>query len=548
MSNSDSRKKTVQLIARADEGTEIFVIDGGFRRVATAIGHMETDLLPGLYTVKFKRGSALAQVDADLFPGSGPVRVQAPGETLKFTSAAPMEQTLTSHEYHQAAAADMSRKTPQRVGPGKGSRLFLFVRDIGVDGIGNPAENMTLHDLRGRKVADFAALGETQYGHDRASAAWYGCHLELSPGFYRLRAPGGDRPGLEQALVLASDWQLQVFVVRRQKTGSDVQHPGETVDLAAGTLFMARPGLGFNPGDPSVQFTELARQGLTSGRIPVTGNDLMQMFAGKFENPMLGLFGAHLLMPLLAGGSQPRLIRPSDPEILKENRAIQLVLGIAADGMLGPETHQRLRQLLDEVTRNLERMLGNHPDVYALRKALAGDQRQASSFQESIMPPMLRRSWDTLMRMDPRYAHAKAGSFAERIADRLWGGGPWLVWRVPPAAARPSGVGRERFGQIFSHAAAIADDTEKLDHLLEKAGLNAVQESIVRNSLKEAASLSQKTPAGLASFETGSVPLEMAARETAKHLGFPVMTVKRNLASAMARIGAAAKPAVLSGR
>jgi len=33
---------------------------------------METDLPPGLYTVKFKRGGALAEVDADLLPGSWP--------------------------------------------------------------------------------------------------------------------------------------------------------------------------------------------------------------------------------------------------------------------------------------------------------------------------------------------------------------------------------------------------------------------------------------------------------------------------------------------
>ena len=178
------------------------------------------------------------------------------------------------------------------------------MRDVGVDGLGNPAEKLTLHDPRGRKVVDFATLGETGSERDTSAAAWYGGHVELAPGFYRLRAPRPGLPGLEQPLILVENWQVQVFALRTAPPSSARAarsgKPGAsagTIDLSNDTLFMARPGGGFDPQDPSVRLTELARQGLASGRIPVTEKDLRQVLAGKFENPMLGLFGAHLLAP-----------------------------------------------------------------------------------------------------------------------------------------------------------------------------------------------------------------------------------------------------------
>ena len=126
MSISESGRPKVRLIAEAQEGTEIFVIDGAFRRIAAGLKHMEAELCPGLYTVKFKRGNALGQVDADLLPGSGPVRVQSPGAAMDFASAAPMAQTDTSHEHHQTAAAHLSRTNPVAMGHGQGGRLFVF--------------------------------------------------------------------------------------------------------------------------------------------------------------------------------------------------------------------------------------------------------------------------------------------------------------------------------------------------------------------------------------------------------------------------------------
>jgi hypothetical protein len=544
MSSSDSGQQKVRLIAEADEGTEIFVIDGGFRRVASALKRLETDLSPGLYTVKFKRGGALAEVDADLLPGSGPVRVQGPSDALAFSSPAPMAQTITSHETHQAKAAEVSARRPDRVGRGEGSGLFVFVRDIGVDGIGNPAEGMTLHDLRGQEVIDFGELGEAGCDRDASVAAWYGCNVELAPGFYRLRSPSRGMPDMEQALILVKDWHTQVFLVRDWRTSSaplDISAEAHglkgSVDLSRGTIFMSRPGHGFNPSDPSVRLTELVRQGLTSGRIPVTEEDLRQMLWGKFENPMLGLFAAHLLIPLLSNEQSLPLQRPADPEILKGNLAIQRVLAVAADGIVGPKTRHRLRQLIEEVAGNLEGMLGDHPDVNAIRRALTGNENIILGAQKAAVPPMLRRSWDTLVRTDPLYYRAKAGSILARIADRIWGVGPWLIWQVPPAAPRKTGFDPEEIQQAFSRFTKSAADAKGLERMLSKADLSSVEESIVRHSLLKTGAFEYgKAATAASSFET-----EQGKHETAKILGIPVITLERNLASAMTKIDAAAQ-------
>lgn len=342
MSDSDAAKQNVRLVASAEEGTEIFVIDGRFRRVASALNRIETDLPPGLYTVKFKRGGALAEVDTDLLPGAGPVEVRAPAAELAFDLAAPMEQTFTSHEYHQEAAARISRTDPVKIGEGPTGCLFLFVRDIG------------------------------------------------------------------------------------------------------------------------------------------------------------------------------------------------------ADGIVGPRTRQRLRLLIEEVVGNLARMLGEHPDVRALRNELAGDGSGSTATQGDAPPPMLRRSWEILVRSDPFYREAKAGSILERIADRIWGSGPWLVWEVPPAASRTRDVDPGRFGKLLSIIGNSAAGAGELAQALGKVGLNLMEESVVMHSLKQVGTspLGKSTEFIPTTGADAAAPAETSL-DTAKFIGLPVTTLKRNLASAMAKIDAA---------
>src|SRR5205085_1099705 len=105
------------LLAETDEPTtEVFVINGRYARVAAGLQRVEAELPPGLYTVRFKAGDAITETDADLAPGSAPMRVTMP--RLRFSSPAPVKDTSTTHEYHVAGAEAVSHRVHVPIGPG----------------------------------------------------------------------------------------------------------------------------------------------------------------------------------------------------------------------------------------------------------------------------------------------------------------------------------------------------------------------------------------------------------------------------------------------
>ena len=61
-SSSDSPSASIQLVATADPGTEIFVIDHTFRLRARAVGRLMAELEPGLYKLRYRAGSAIQEV------------------------------------------------------------------------------------------------------------------------------------------------------------------------------------------------------------------------------------------------------------------------------------------------------------------------------------------------------------------------------------------------------------------------------------------------------------------------------------------------------
>ena len=168
-------------------------------------------------------------------------------------------------------------------------------------------------------------------------------------------------------------------------------------------MLMARFGEPVGPSTDDLRWTAAARQALAAGRSQAAPDrDVLQgCLKGKFDNPILGIHGGHLL------ALQPK------PDLA----------------------------LLREVYGNLSGMLGPHPDVEALLIPLRDDRAAQLAFPE---PPMLRASWAHLCQAsvpgkDPR----PDGSYSARIAASLWGSGVWLAWRMPPpvtaAAGSPSG-------------------------------------------------------------------------------------------------------------
>jgi hypothetical protein len=160
-------------------------------------------------------------------------------------------------------------------------------------------------------------------------------------------------------------------------------------DLANASMFVTQGTYPPYGGDPTALRTaELAKQGLTKSH-PVLKQDVFEMLALKFEDPLIGIIGLHQLL--------------RDPHYD--------------------------RGLASSVLQNLRRLLGSHPDVEALaRKVGLGDSRYVFT-----APPMVRAGWDLLL--DASAAQpgcVPPDSLPAQIAGRLWGSGAWLVWKVSP--------------------------------------------------------------------------------------------------------------------
>ncbi|MBI4333237.1 MAG: hypothetical protein HY673_18385 [Chloroflexi bacterium] len=404
MLSSRETAGNVRLIVEADTAqTEVFVVDGRFRRVAKGLGRLDAELPPGLYDVKFKAGSAIKVVPIALEPGRKEAEVIR-GPRMDFSSAAPLDATRTTREYHRHYANRLSNEVHHRAGDGSG--LFVFARDPEVQGVVNTLSGLTLHDLSGKMLVDFAAAGVTSARTGDSPNPWGGCSVVVNPGSYRLRVRLSDKESLEQVIATSDHWQTQVFLtLGAYVPGTPERYP----DLTGASVFMTRPGMGFNPGGEELRWTELARQGLLNRRSVVSKRDLDEMLWAKFENPMFGIYGAHLLL-------------------------------------LAPDPDMRL---LETVTGNLYSLVGDHPDVRALK--IYADSRSAKSGSQVpyTAPPMLRSSWDIIVdATTTRPELVPLSSLAAEISFRLRGRSLWLIWLrdwekdipAPPPATQPAGT------------------------------------------------------------------------------------------------------------
>src|ERR671932_900011 len=93
----------VSLVVRTDDPeSEIFVVDGQFRLAARGLGRLAASLDPGIYKVKVRTGTETREEHVVLRPEQREV-VKA-FERLAFPSAAPLDDTAKTHEFHIAAA------------------------------------------------------------------------------------------------------------------------------------------------------------------------------------------------------------------------------------------------------------------------------------------------------------------------------------------------------------------------------------------------------------------------------------------------------------
>jgi hypothetical protein len=462
-----------------DRTTEIFLIDQRFRRIASAVGSLRTEVRPGYYKVRFRSGKTQRDQLVEVPPGEGTVRVR--GAHIHFQSAAPIAETATTREDHRDHAAAESRRVHLR--HGRGGQIFLFARDLAPEGASLPWEGVSLHDLDGARIAELGA------GVSSAPEHFAALNVEVDPGTYRLRVETPPLGVYEMFLVACPNWQCQVYLLAGEFRAGAARVRRATLRTAS--LLMVRPGVGFDPHSEHLRLADLARLGLESGRSVVRGEDLNELLFGKFENPMLGIYGAHLLLL----------------------------------------EHRRPHALIDKVQANLTRLLGPHPDVLALglRPGAPAPPRDLSF----PTPPMLQSSWDLIVRgSHQRHALVPSGSLTDRIADGLLDAGPWLLHRVPDA--EPARAAEE---------VGVAEARRKLKKLLELAatpeGLErlkrARRERLAMSSLELGILNSALQPPLAAELTELQYP-EMTVAQVFRNVGAPSASIARSAASLWSKV------------
>jgi hypothetical protein len=388
MSPSPETERRTLSIDAGSPTAEIFVINSDNTVVARGVQYLQQILPVGIYKVRFRIGNTVADKLIELPIGTG---FYTPPELpeLPLVSPVPLGGPAGSPQSLISGLAS-TWSTTVHVSHGQGSRIFLFV-----DASTNPSQPIAPGDVI---LRTFAGLQIATLSAGLSGEGCFGCTIELDPGGYILEVQRGESATVQQAVYTAPGLETQVFLpVAPQSQQNCIP------DLSACAMLMSPISYGFRPDSQSFRWAEAARKTLSSGRMGVTPAQQLRgmqavgpddpmiegMLAGKFLSPMLGIYGAHLM---------------------------------------AAQNNSDNDDLIREVVTNLNKLVGELPDVSALRLYL-GDP---SSFTLSFSyPPMLAASWALIVKHSPNSPNlVPTGSFSAHIAGSLWGSGAWLGWKI----------------------------------------------------------------------------------------------------------------------
>lgn len=358
----------------------ITVFDGYGRVVLGSVEESTTQTLPeGLYTVRTQRG---ADINDKL------VRLRQ-AETVSFQppphySAAPLSTTVSNHEYYAGPSESLSLEetSPPLGSDRQGCRLFLFIRApsaVLYDG-GPLAQNLYI-----RQAGDSGAVVPLDDDHpvqEGRKHGWLAYSVKATAGHYRLGGKSED--GWQEIPVHVIDgWQTQIFMSYRKKPLLD-----------STTIFFVSVHQGFRSNAKTLNTADLALQSLRSGSDWFPGGKIRLLLAEKFANPMLGLLGAHLLLR-----RQQR--NPTD---------------------------QRT-ELLETVLTNLRCMIGETPDLRALRLVVAGLRGESTPQEPFLETPMLGAGAEAVIAAAmTKPALIPPESVLARRAASMQQGLAWTTW------------------------------------------------------------------------------------------------------------------------
>jgi len=444
------------IVDAADETAEIFVVSAQFALKDRGVQRLETELDPGVYKVRAVSGRNEWQ---KIIAFREAMTLKVP--RIEFSSAAPLAGTNRTHETHMDAAEGAAPPEPRDLDPSEiatrgpvGARtahhessLSFMARwwtkwtDSGPQNLDDPAQGASLLTGDGQRLLLLDAANgtadrrtsPTDAGPQIASeATWFagdfsedrfsGVSLNADPGLYTLSLPDGDGT-VEQIITLLPGWRTHVFALYEPPFDKFGRMRGDggkrlvdlSIHITRGALLM---------GDETARLTDAARFALADERSTAT-SELLHYVRGKFEAPMLGLYGAHLLGLL---------------ENKQSTASVERKVSYNAD-------------LFHEVVENSARIFGkDHPDIIAL----TAPPDKAAPLPA---PPMLWRSWIRLLTHSLNAPKLVPPSIWQRTALSSHSR-PFFTWRTTDDSGADTML---RQIQLTQAIVQLAKETERLD-------------------------------------------------------------------------------------
>ena len=367
----------------------IEITDGTLTLIAReSVEIREREFPPGTYQVRVQSPQGKAYEEMVFLQPNRTTTVKYPvrkGEVL--ASAAPVPGTEAMHEFLRepvAKAVRVSATLPCRV--------VLMASHAA---IGKPSIDLSLFKLLDQSgTAASTATEEAGQGGRSKTLSW-----DIKDGGYVLEgvAEGfGDDKRVRIPLYCCSGWCTLVFVGISGETG--------TPDLNSASIYLWQIGTWFAPeqaaefvGSPALilrsqRDTELALHSLVDGKQLLS---LQQIETGlleaKFQNPMLGILGCHLLFQ--------------------------------------QETLDKV--LIATVLKNLDKLIPGHPDLAALKVIArrANVTFLGSDVTNVSWPPMIYEGLRALRDQDwAKPGTIREDSLFDRIRARVIPGRAWTRW------------------------------------------------------------------------------------------------------------------------
>lgn len=479
-----SEKKTNVRVNARDGLTEISIVDNQFNQVASGLGSLSRDLVPGIYKVRWKTASVSKDKLIEITGKEGGGVLDLDTEMQEINTSAPLNNTKFGCIDKPYVLKDMS-SNPPALHPEKACQLLVFLRDEEETDTEFPAQSVSVHASDGTKLADF------NDGFINTEERYAGLMIGLYPGVYRLRVETGQLGPYEIFVFTADGWQTRVFL-----TCDDFYYGSDTFRrpvLRTASILMGKIGARFDPASHDARLAELALNALLRRYDILESNDMQDLLHGKFDDPMLGIYGAHLLL-------------------------------------------QRKRvnwDLFDTVCRNLHRLVGPIPDLQALYVKSKRPMRQRDERLSLYrgLPPMLIRSWDLLIRHSrKRFSIIPPGSLSDRIAGSVVSMEPWLMCRVEPqieTSVQPMpnvsfALGRRVMKQMVEQVGLT--DREKISNYLkeQQENLNPIESAILSavtmtDESESSDNLKERTKLQISGFDPSDLSQQIDAIDIAKN-------------------------------